>query len=150
MPIDTSWPVRPISTWRLIAIIAVPVAAVVGYVAAGMPGMGHGTGDSHPLVELSPTRFETALEADDALVINVDQSGEGEIAGTHLFLPFDEVAASAALPADRDAPILLYSRTGRMSEVAGHALVDAGYRNVVHLVGGTDAWVASSRRLSTG
>ncbi len=147
MPADTSWPVRPIPTWRLLALLLGATALVVGYIVAGMPGMDHGTGESGHLEVLSPAQFEAALAADDVLVVNVHVPYEGEIGGTDLFIPYTEISTSASLPDDFARPILLYCRSGRMSETAGHALIEAGYSDVAHLAGGTDAWVTSGRQL---
>lgn len=134
-------------TWRLLVLIAGAIALIFGYAVAGMPGMDHVTGKSRQLAALSPAQFEAALTADGVLVVNVHVPYEGEITGTDLFVPFTEITPSASLPDDRDVPILLYCRSGRMSETAGHALIDAGYGDVTHLAGGMDAWVASGRQL---
>lgn len=92
---------------------------------------------------------EFAAELDDPrwTVINVHIPYEGEIEGTDLFLPFDTILDEAELPADPSAPLLLYCRSGRMSEEAAAALVDAGYTEVAHLEGGMVAWEAAGNEL---
>src|SRR5690606_22648332 len=63
-------------------------------------------------------------------IVNVHIPYEGEIEGTDAHVSFNDLEAlTAALP-DRDAPIVLYCRSGRMSEIAAHALVDLGYTQV--------------------
>jgi len=95
---------------------------------------------------LDPAAVAALLEAGDYLVVNVHIPFEGEIRGTDLHIPFnDEEALLAGLPEDRDAPILLYCRSGGMSRTAGDRLIELGYRDVVHLEGGMRAWEESGR-----
>ena len=45
----------------------------------------------------------------------------------------------------RDIAIVLYCKTGGRAALAGAALQDMGYLNVVNLAGGFDAWVAAGK-----
>lgn len=130
---------------------------VVLYFALGMPGMDHGSDSSmdgmdmssddpvHQLVDAD--RFAVAMKDANALVINVHVPYEGEIAGTDLFMPFDQIDA-AALPADRDTPLVVYCRSGSMSATAVLELVALGYTNIVELAGGMNAWTAAGHALT--
>lgn len=133
------------------------LAVVVGaYFALGMPGMNHsGTAQmsgmdmpestvQHRIA--SPAEFEKAIADPKAVVINVHVPYEREIAGTDLFVPFDSMGA-AALPQDRSTELVIYCRTGRMSALAVTTLFSLGYKNVVELDGGMQAWLASGREL---
>jgi rhodanese-related sulfurtransferase len=81
------------------------------------------------------------LEKKDFPLINVHIPYEGEIAGTDLFIPFDRVETKLAeLPADRNAKLVLYCRSGSMSATAARALVRLGYTDVWNLDGGMIAW----------
>lgn len=82
-------------------------------------------------------------------VINVDVPYEGELPGTDAFVAFDRIVEDPATPADKDAPIPLYCRTGRMSMIAGEALIEAGYRNVADLDGGMVDCEATGRRIAS-
>lgn len=102
------------------------------------------------LVDLDPAQFQQRLIEDPAaLVINVHVPYEGEIEGTEEFIPFDQISGNPKLPTDRSTPLLLYCRSGRMSQQAGDALVAAGYTNVAQLAGGMQAWEADGRPLRT-
>lgn len=73
--------------------------------------------------------------------INVHTPYEGEIERTDTFIPFDQVVAnSSILPKDKNAAIILYCKTGRMSQEALETMKKLGYTNVKHLAGGMDAW----------
>jgi len=81
------------------------------------------------------------LKQKDFLLINVHVPYEGEINGTDLFVPFNEVEANIGkLLPDRGAKLLVYCRSGRMSAIAARALVKLGYTNVWNLDGGMIAW----------
>jgi rhodanese-related sulfurtransferase len=152
-------------TSRLVVGMIVAVLAVmVGYFALGMPGMDHsatsdgtpdagmagmpGMDDSQASFEtLSVSEFEARAASPTAIVVNVHTPYDGEIAGTDLFIPYDGIAGDAELPENRDAELLLYCRTGTMSDTAARALAEAGYRQVAHLDGGMVQWAASGRPL---
>lgn len=91
---------------------------------------------------VAPDEFAERMTDPDAVVVNVHVPYEGEIAGTHLFIPFDKIASSAELPADHDRTLLVYCRTGNMSATATADLTDAGYTDVTDLRGGMVAWQA--------
>lgn len=137
--------------------LAVLALGVVAYFALGMPGMDHqGTGSDNGgemdgmdmrIHALTPEAFAARLAEPDALVVNVHVPDEGMISGTDLSIPFDRIAGDARLEGMQDRTVLLYCKTGRMSQVAADALVDAGFDDVLQLEGGMDAWVATGRTL---
>jgi rhodanese-related sulfurtransferase len=98
-------------------------------------------GPSKGFTDITPAQLSTMLEAKDFLFVNTHIPYEGEIAGTDAFIPYDQIESYAAeLPSDKDARIVLYCRSGRMSEIAAAELVERGYTQVFELDGGMIAW----------
>lgn len=145
---------------------AVGAAAIALYFGLGMPGMDHGdamsssmdhgssttsqgqvSGGRAEVALLDPTSF-AARTGSNAVLLNVHVPFEGDINGTQLSIPFDQIAEKASLlPADLDTPLLVYCRSGRMSAIATAELARLGYRDVFDLDGGMLAWEKSGRSL---
>jgi rhodanese-related sulfurtransferase len=98
-------------------------------------------------VRLDPAAFAERMNNSEAAVINVHIPYEGELEQTDAFIPYDKIIGDSSLPKDKNTEILLYCRSGRMSEEAGAALHEDGYTNVAHLEGGMKAWEAAGRKL---
>jgi rhodanese-related sulfurtransferase len=96
---------------------------------------------------LDPAAFGERMKNSEAAVINVHIPYEGEIENTDAFIAYDKIAGDSSLPKDKNTEILLYCRTGRMSEEAGAVLHEEGYTKVAHLEGGMKAWEAAGRPL---
>lgn len=105
------------------------------------------TSQGEAFARLDPAAFEERMASDGASVINVHIPYEGEINGTDAFIPYDQVIGDHRLPEDKTQEILLYCRSGSMSEETGAELIKVGYTKVAHLEGGMKAWQAAGRRL---
>lgn len=97
---------------------------------------------------VGPQQFAEVIAAPERVTINVHVPYEGDIAGTDLAVPFDQIAAQInRLPTVRSTPLAVYCRTGRMSTIAATTLANLGYHDVVELAGGMQAWQQSGRTL---
>lgn len=95
-----------------------------------------------------PEQLWSILQKKDFLFINVHIPYEGEIEKTDLFIPYDEIEQNLdKLPSDKEAKIVIYCRTDRMSNTAARTLVKLGFKNVWNLKGGMIGWRQAGYKL---
>ena len=104
---------------------------------------------SAPAVTLiTPDQLAEMLKNKDFLLINTHVPYEGEIEQTDLFIDYSKAAELVSeLPADKDAKIVVYCRSDRMSGIAAAEWAKAGYTNLYDLDGGFVAWEAAGYEL---
>lgn len=129
----------------------------------GLTGCGTNQGESRPAGESEATsqaeatpsytditvdQLQSMMANRDFVLVNVHVPFEGDIPSTDESIPFDQIADHLdKLPQDRDAKIVLYCRSGRMSAEAGATLASLGFTNVFNLVGGFRAWEAAGHEI---
>lgn len=91
---------------------------------------------------IDPQDLALMLEQTDPTLIDVHVPEQPHIKGTDMLMPYNEIDPSK-LPADKQEAIVLYCRSGSMSKQAATELMEMGYTNVYHLVGGLNAWQAA-------
>jgi len=133
-------------------IVAIAVLAPVACVSGGKAATP--TSGTEPLqtqevpvegggsyTDVNASGLATMLENKDFLLINVHIPYEGEIEGTDLFIPYNEIEHNLEkLPTDKGAKLVLYCRSGGMGDIAARTLVKLGYTNVWNLDGGMIVW----------
>lgn len=98
---------------------------------------------------ITSNQLAQMLGSKDFVLVNVHIPYEGEIAPTDAFIPFNQIGDYlSALPADKAAAIVLYCKSGRMSEIAANALVNLGYTGVSHLEGGMIEWQNAGQKVT--
>jgi rhodanese-related sulfurtransferase len=125
----------------LLLLLALFLVACQTQTSAGLGQQVSASGGAY--TNISPLDLNTMLASKDFVFVNVHIPFEGDIAGTDLSIPFDqitELANLAQLPSDKNARIVLYCRSGRMSAIAANALVGLGYTNIWNLDGGMLLW----------
>lgn len=143
---------RGVGFWALVAggvalaavVVAVAVTSLSGGGSTGWVEKGNGGSwtnvDANHLADMMKTK--------DFTLLNVKTPYIGEIAGTDLYVPYNELAARIQeLPQDKAAKIVVYCRAGNESRVATQTLLDLGYTNIWNLDKGMESWTASGRAL---
>ena len=124
----------------LLAACAVQPVASTAAPSSGVPVSVEGG----TYTDITPAQLAEMLNASrkDFTFINTHIPYEGEIAQTDAFIPFEENGPQRVneYPADKNARIVLYCRSGRMSSIVAKELVQAGYTHVWNLDGGMIAW----------
>jgi rhodanese-related sulfurtransferase len=129
-------------------IIALLFSACTSGIEAGQEMVRTVQVNSGSYQEISIASLTGMLEDKDFVFINVHIPFEGDIPGTDLSIPYNQVEENLSLlPSDKDSKIVLYCRTDRMSTIAARALVEEGYTNVWNVLGGMVAWERAGHQL---
>ena len=93
------------------------------------------------LTEIGADQLAEMLKNKDFLLINTHVPYAGEIEQTDLFIDYQQAAEKISeLPADKNAKIVVYCQSDRMSTIAAKVWAQAGYMNLYNLTGGFLAW----------
>ena len=135
---------------QLLLLAAVICFGVAVLKFAGSRSRAAGKQDTAPAKKREPwctvpiQEAESLLEAEDTILLDVrtqEEYDQGHLAGA-VCLPVETLMdgdLSVLLP-DKQAPLVLYCRTGARSADAAQVLSELGYASVTDLAGGLLAW----------
>jgi rhodanese-related sulfurtransferase len=94
--------------------------------------------------DINVEELREMMDNESITLVNVHVPFEGDIPGTDVSIPFDEIGQHLdQLPRDMVAPVVLYCRSDRMSTEAANTLANLGFTNLYNLDGGFRAWTAA-------
>lgn len=97
--------------------------------------------DGGQYTDITVAELKTLMANKEFVFVNVHIPYEGDIPGTDLSVPFNEIEQNLdQFPAEMDAMIVLYCQSDRMSTIAAETMVGLGYTNIWNLEGGMAAW----------
>ena len=97
---------------------------------------------------VSVDQFFQMIDNKDFILINTHIPYEGEIPGTDLLIPFNEIDPhKTELPNDKASRLVVYCKAGPMGDIAAEKLVQMGYTNVINFKDGMNAWEKAGRSL---
>jgi rhodanese-related sulfurtransferase len=97
--------------------------------------------NSDGYIDISVDQLNEMMETEEFTLVNVHIPYEGDIPDTDLSIPYNDLESHLdQLPEDKNAPLILYCRSGSMSTQAAETLVDLGYTNIMEVDGGMNAW----------
>ncbi len=132
-------------------VLAATVATAAACAPTGDSETNSTRGESTPreaaYADISAEDLQQLLASADPVLINVHVPRNGDIPGTDLGIPYDEIGIrSEEIPGGKNSRIVLYCRSGHMSTQAARTLVSLGYTAVYNLSGGIEAWEARRER----
>jgi len=100
--------------------------------------------------DIDSIRLKAMLSNKDFYFINVHTPYQGEIEKTDAFIPYDQIDKNLnKLPKDKNAKIVLYCQSGRMSAIAAKRLTELGYTDVYNHILGMHDWQSKGYPLKT-
>ena len=99
--------------------------------------------DGGSYTNIDSKQLDAMFKDKDFVLVNVHIPFAGDIPNTDLSIPYDQIFESqylSQLSADKNTKIVLYCRSGRMSQIAAEKLVSLGYTNIWNLKEGMVEW----------
>lgn len=133
----------------LVAALSAAAILLAACVVSAPPAQVAPTRNADGYVRITPDELAEMLENKDFPLVDVHVPYEGEIEGTDIHIPFDEISEHLdELPA-KDDRIVIYCRSGSMSTTAAKEMAKLGFTDVLELEGGMRAWQSAGYELVT-
>lgn len=141
---------------RSSGLLALLVSVLIAYAYSVSPALASpSTGLPVPsknaagYMNLSAKQLSESMPGKKFTLVNVHVPLGESLPNTDLMIPFDKIAANLDKLPGKNAPIVIYCRSGGMSAQVAAALAAAGYTTVYELRGGFNAWKAAGYKLAS-
>ena len=98
--------------------------------------------DNPAYTNISAEELRAMLGQKDFKLVDVHIPEQAHIPNTDYFIPYDDIERFVALLPDKKERIVLYCRSGNMSQILAEQLVQRGYTSLFNLEGGMNEWQA--------
>lgn len=96
---------------------------------------------NEPFHTVSAETLKRWMSSKDFFLVDVHIPEQEHIPSTDAVIPFNEIDNNPSLlPSDKNEKIVVYCRSGSMSQQAATSLTEMGYMDVYHLEGGIQAY----------
>ena len=94
--------------------------------------------------DISPQELDKILATRNTFLVDVHIPEQKHLEGTDLVISYNKIKENLdKFPKNKNAEIIVYCKSGRMSIEASNALLEAGYTRVYNLAGGLNAYYES-------
>ena len=100
-------------------------------------------------MELHAEQLARSMSSKNFILVNVHVPDQGSLPKTDVSIPFDQIKTSLDKLPRKDAPIVVYCRSGGMSAQVAATLAAAGYTRIYELKGGFNGWKAAGHDLAS-
>ena len=98
-------------------------------------------------MDLRVEQLARSMSSKNFTLVNVHVPDQGSLPNTDVSIPFDQIKSNLVKLPGKNAPIVVYCRSGGMSVQAAATLAAAGYTKIYDLKGGFNAWKAAGHAL---
>lgn len=136
----------------ILLTLLVPVLAACGRPAGPTPtaastGLPVLTKNAAGFMDLRVEQLAQSMRNKNFTLVNVHVPDPENLPNTDLSIPFDQITGQLDKLPGKEAPVVLYCRSGGMSTQAAAALAAAGYTKIYELDGGFNAWKVAGHAL---
>jgi glyoxylase-like metal-dependent hydrolase (beta-lactamase superfamily II)/rhodanese-related sulfurtransferase len=128
----------------------VGIEALNGFLAGGVPAWKQAGLPIATVTQITAQELSERLQSDGVQVLDVRREPEweaGHVENAHWW-PLDNFRVSPP-EIDHNVPLAVHCKSGYRSMIAASLLQRAGFRNVLNLIGGFDAWHSANLPVAT-